>query len=438
VVALYKKSIHKLTELLRALEANRGDYKLLLRLQRELVVRIKRTDQRIAALKQRKRALNKKKRTGGMSKVAAQAIKRRIAAVDEAISNAQWLLFLWRCFGDGVAFIYLDKYAIKHMLYNTHDYSMKEAAGPLLHKEGHKREWSIVRGLAKKRLPAILCDITNILRHGDVCLLIGPDPIPIEVKSSANRNARADRQVASLKALRDFLETDEANDFRGLEGVKRIELPLCDVNHSSAMNECIQRSRSTGFAAIAPEDGLIYAALRSREAVEHLASYIQRECMLTLLNETKNEARWPPYYPFTLSIREPLALCEFISGNVTLAVLLDAQAVIRAFAGRGLHAQFVEHPASILVVSRLGAVRDKDAFSAISTAFFARLFYEFETIGALADMELALIQKMEKMTLTEIQTTFDSGELKAGGPLWPEFKPMRWSDRRLETCDHLG
>ncbi len=428
MVTRQKKSLYKLTEMLRLLEKNPHDYALLLRLQRALVAVIKRSDQRIAELKQRKCTLIQERKNGRHSKASSQALKGQIASVTEVICDAQQLLFFWRCFGDGIAFIYLDKYALKHMLYNTHDYGVKQSAGALSGKRGFKFEWARVRSLAKKQVPSILCDITNTLRHGDVCVLIGPDPMLIEVKSSTNRNTRVDRQIANLAALHKFLETDEATDFRGLDRVKRMEFPLSGVSHTSVMNECIKQSRATGFAAISPEDGLTYACFRSPQAVEYFDAHMGPERMVTLLNEAKNEAGWMPYYPFTLSIREPEALHEFINGDITLAVILDTQALVRQFAAKGLQAQFVEHPTCILLVSRLGAVCGQDPFSAISIAFFGRLFYEFEPIRQMADSELHHIQQLESSS-REIQLKIDSGELKAEdikAKQWPEFKPMRW------------
>jgi hypothetical protein len=414
----HKKSFFKLTGLLRTLEADQSNYILLLQLQRELISRIRRTEQRIAELKEQKRTLNQLKKVARQSKAVSQAIQARIKVVTQTIMDAQQLLFLWRSFGDGIAFVYLDKYALKHMLYNTHEYSVKQTAGALSDKEGFKLEWKVVRQLAINKVPAMLCDITNTLRHGDVCVLIGPDPMPIEVKSSANRNARVDRQIANLQSIRKFLETDEASDFRGLSNIKRVALPVSKANHASEMNECIVLSRTTGFAVITPEEGLTYACLRSPDAVEQLTAYMGPQCIVTLLNDAKTSATWMPYYPFTLSIREPQALYEFIEGDFTLAVILDTQTLVRLFEVRGLHAQFIDHPQWIIAVSKFGARRGQDTFSAISIPFFGRIFYEFESIAQLPEIELDHIQQLETMTQEEAA--------KGSTDKWPEFKPMSW------------
>jgi hypothetical protein len=407
--------------MLRRLEANQHDYDLLLRSQREIVRLIRRSERRISELKLRSRALHQQKSRGRLSKHASQLLKQSIERVRLEIATARHLLFLWRCFGDGIAFVYLDKYALKHMLYNTHDYSVKQVAGAISNKEGFKLEWNIVRGLAKKQIPAMLCDITNTIRHGDVCALVGPDPLPIEVKSSANRNERVARQLASVDALNKFIATDKATNFRGQELVRRVALPLPETNYASAMNECIERSKRTGFAAIRPEDGLTYMCIRSTEAVERLAEQpLGPHCIVTCVNEPNGAGTWMPYYPFTLSIREPQALYEFINGDITLIVILDALSVIKQFAAKGLHAQFVEHPGVVLFVSKSGAVRNEDPFSTISTDLFSRLFYEFESIKLLIDTQLFLFESVMPEMEEENQERIVGGGTKSRK--WPEYK----------------
>jgi hypothetical protein len=427
VFAPFKKSIYKLTGLLRSLEANPSDCEILLNLQRALVTRIRRTEGRIAQLKLQRALLNQQKRRGRSSREESISLKQRINFAAEKIADAQQLLFIWKCFGDGIAYIYHDKFALKHMLYNTHDYEVKQTAGSLSDKEGFRKEWSLLRRLAQQGIPALLCDVTNTVRHGDVCVLSGSDPMPIEVKSSSNRNARAERQIASLQALYKFFETDEATDFRGLAKVTRVELPVSDENHASVMNQCIEQSRARGFAAMVPEEGLTYICLRDSDNVEALNQYIGQQGIISLLNEAKSERAWMPYYPFTLSIRSSEALYEFIKGDVSLGVLLDPQVLVRRFSERGLHAQFIDHPAYFLMVSRVGAVPGNDAFGAVSKQFFGRLFHEFGSLQQMADVELAHMTHLEETGATlEAEIASDKLPQNDGMAVLLPFQPLEW------------
>jgi len=50
------------------------------------------------------------------------------------------MLFVWKCFGDGIANIYFDKYALKHTLYKIEDYMLKKTQDLLRAKKA--LEWS--------------------------------------------------------------------------------------------------------------------------------------------------------------------------------------------------------------------------------------------------------------------------------------------------------
>lgn len=431
MLSRYRPSIYKLTEMLRALEASPSNYALLFDLQKELLSRIKRTDARIAALKAKRKALVQQKKAGAR-KEEAKRTKDAIAATGEAIIDAQRLLFFWRCFGDGIAFIYLNKLALKHMLYNTHEYSVKEAAGAILGKVGLRKEWSILKLIISREIPAVLSDLTNTIRHGDICVLIGPDPIPIEVKTSKNRNARVDRQIASLTALTQFLKTDVAKDFRGLDQVARLEVPGSDVSHVDAMNDCIAGSRDSGFAANSPEPGLTYLAVRSVEVASRLDQYMKPRSIVTILNEAKTEGQWMPYFPFVLSIRRKEYLYEFMNGDLTLMIILETDELVAAFAAKGLAATFVDHPMVTLVVTRPGAIPGRDPLAGISTPYFARLFYEFGSITSFVDMELTHLTYLETHP-DELATKFGSAHAPPDNPTlveWPQFPPMKWPEAK--------
>ncbi len=423
----YRKSIYTLSDNLRALQANPENIALLLDIQKALLTKIKYTDTRIAALKARRRALVRLKKSG-QSKEQSKLTKKAIAVTGEAIAEAQQLLFLWRCFGDGIAFIYIDKLALKHMHYNTHDYDVKQAAGAMLGKIGLRKEWSVLKLILSKKIPAVLSDLTNTIRHGDICVLIGPDPFPVEVKTSKNRNERSGRQLASLAALIKFFQTDAATDFRGLNNVVRLEIPVLEKNHADAMNECIEHSRETGFAAISPEAGLTYVCVRSAEMVSQLGPLIKPKTILNILNEMKSGAAWMPYFPFVLSLRRKEDLYDFTNGNITLIVLLDTQVVVDAYAAHGLSATFVDHPQLTLVVTRQGAVRGRDPIVGISIGYFARLYYDFDTIQSFIDTDLTHIEYLETQS-ADLAKEFVAKHPTLENPMlveWSDFTPMVW------------
>ncbi len=278
------------------------------------------------------------------------------------------------------------------MIFNVDDEAKKEAPGALVGKEGFEHEWRLVRSMARKKIPAMLCDISNVLRHGDVCILVGPDPIPIEVKTSENSNARVERQLENLKKIRSFYETDTATNFRGHETVRRVELSAPKINHAAAINECIELSKEVGGAAISPEAGLVYGCLRTASIDEILTPHLNPSCAVVMLNSAKAEGEWGIYVPFLLSIDSGEAIFEFLNGDISLFVVADMDELVRTYAAHGLCAK---HTATGLVVSRLDAQSGKDAFVTTSPVFLSRIFYEFESIEALATMQASHIELIE-------------------------------------------
>lgn len=314
------------------------------------------------------------------------------------------------------------------MLYDTKDYSVKAPPGALLNKAGLKSEWFFVRELVAKQVPAVLCDVTNILRHGDVCALIGPDPLPFEVKSSANRGARSGRQIANLRALREFLNTDEAINFRGLPYVKRVELFDSGLSHAALMNDCIDRSHASGISVVHPERGVTYIAIRKTEHIAKLGECLGANHMVTVLNEALSDRAWMPYYPFTLSIRDERALLDFVEGRLVLVVAVDKAAVVESFQANGLKSEFVDDEQVILVAAKADVEPEDTSIIGISKQFFGRLFFEFGSMEGLAQSEAVRIEQIEK-TAMELNRKVAAGELKlseGGSTGWPDYVPAKW------------
>ena len=109
-------------------------------------------------------------------------------------------------------------------------------------------------------------------------------------------------------------------------------------------------------------------------------------------------------------------------------VLLATDELVAAFAAKGLAATFVDHPMVTLVVTRPGAIPNREPLSGISTPYFARLFYEFVGIASFADMELTQLTYLEAHP-DELTTKFGLAHAPSDNPQlveWPQFTPMKW------------
>jgi len=390
-----KKAIVSLAHKLRSLQANPNDSASLLSLQQELGRRIRACEARVALLRDTSKGLRRQLRVGRLARAEAHIVRKKLEACERRIDLYRHLKYIWRCFGDGIAFAYLDKHALKHMFYRTDVYEPKQDSGSLGGKIGFRREWAVMRGLVLSGVPALLCDLTNVLRHGDVCILVGPDPMPLEIKSGKNTNERAARQIDSIKKLVRFFASDEARDFRGLPHIARIEFNPEEVTRTGALNRCISEAEDGRPGIATPELGLHYLCVRDESSLDK--AFVElgslKHAIVSTLNEAKAEEAWGFYYPFTLSIDDPTRLYEFLVDEYILAVVLDQGELIRQFTARSFDVAMPTTGSwALWLRSPTGVV------SAVSHAFFGRLFYEFQSLSWFVAAQVSVMDKIAANT----------------------------------------
>lgn len=324
MIGYYKEHIYTLSEAVSAIQSSQDCVDQLKSIQLYLIRRILNSEKKIGELEHARSRLRRELRSHRPAKEKAKKIKKKIKFYQDRIKQHKWMLFVWRCFGDAIVFLYLDKFAIKPFLYDFGSSTEKQTAGRLAGKEGLKAELSVAFDALESGVPAILCDLTNCIRHGDICLLGENDPVVIEVKSSTNTNLRIDRQLEAISGLHEYLSTDQSNKLYGVHNLKRMELGVSEVNYRSTVHQLISQSRKNGFHHCSPEMGLHIFALWGANVGElgGILSGLDRP-IAYFLNETKNAEAWGSYYPFTLSIDKPDELYAFLKGDVFLIVVIE-------------------------------------------------------------------------------------------------------------------
>ena len=165
-----------------------ADLKTLFDLQKLLIAEITLAERRVQENKARSNA-ERGKRSAYYEK-RAQAHRQSI--------------YYWKAFGDAIAFLYCDRFALKHLYYNTHDANVRQDGGFISGSTGFKQEFDTLQRLLDGGCPCVLCDLTNTIRYGDICVMVEDDPILIEVKSSGTKNRRRARQLSNMRTLREF------------------------------------------------------------------------------------------------------------------------------------------------------------------------------------------------------------------------------------------
>ena len=300
-----------------------------------------------------------------------------VNALSERLEDYRNLAYNWRCFGDAVAFLFMDKFALKQTFYNTHNCQPKQDAGFLIGKSGLQLELDILHTFLDNGIPALLTDLTNSIQYGDVVLMVGPDPEIIEVKSG-KLDQRGKRQLKSIRQLNKFFATDEIENFRGLGKLQRVSHDSEETNYVDTINECITSAMESGFAWRSPEEGLHYLAIADdrTEISEVMKEMDLNQPLAFLLNEAKSNRVWSPYSPYTLSIRNRDALVQFVRGELILVVFYDLDVIRRLVEQEGNNFELLDPDSHyVFEISQ----PEGAGFIRMGRHLFNRLAYEFSS-----------------------------------------------------------
>jgi hypothetical protein len=267
-----------------------------------------------------------------LSKQKAAEVKAGISHLRSQVDEYKYLLAILREIGDGLAFAYINKWDIKPL-------SFKQPPGFISGKVGARRERSVWRTLAQQGRVAILNDLTNCLRYGDITLpLPGGKFTVVEIKPSSRQNRRSKRQLEQMEHIVEYLDTDHTDRLYGLDGdVYRMALLGDEVDLRDEINLMIEEAVERGCCAREVETGLIYAVATesgyTSEAVRLLTDGQSKgEVWVAHLNNLDNTA----YYPFTLSIRNPQALYAFYEGALSITIALCKDVIARKLQAESL------------------------------------------------------------------------------------------------------
>lgn len=101
--------------LLHALKEAPENFNALRELHRMLLRQIVNCESRIRRLKNARQRIRSFLSSQRPEKATAKKLKKVVQGIDGRVKDIHHLLFLWRCFGDGIACIYQSTYSLKHL-----------------------------------------------------------------------------------------------------------------------------------------------------------------------------------------------------------------------------------------------------------------------------------------------------------------------------------
>ena len=403
----YKSAVLSLIGQLKQLELDPANCGLSLKLQlalRSKIVAVERTirtqDKQIVEFK---RAI----RAGGRSKQESQKVKARLAHAREHRGDNDALIRRLRAIGDGIAYLYFDRWDLKPLAF-------KESPGFISGKQGGVLEVAVLRRLLRNGIPAVLSDITNVLRYGDVVVADGGPPRFIEVKKSRLQDARRVRQFARVTKIAEYLHADKTDELYGHVGaVQRKALSEAPQYHVDQFNELIAAAYANGegIAFREFEPGQLFFAMAPHTADGALDKFLAQiprygKAYVTYLNTGKDT--WASYYPFTLQIHSAHHVYDFMAGHLALFALWDFDVFARHLDDLGFQAKPLQDDDWAIELTPKNPVSPDYGPLRISGHLMSRLAFECFSLKSLA-----------RAAVDRVYEVFESGT-STNGP----HKPM--------------
>ena len=311
-----------------------------------------------------------------------------------AFEEYRHLLYIFRSIGDALAFTYISSWDIKPM-------SFKESPGFLSGKKGLREERRILRRLFDKGIIAILNDLTNNLRYGDITAVAEGNVFKlIEVKSGKQREKAHAKQLGKLQKIEEYLDNDVIDNlYENGQQIRRVNLHSDEEHHRDKLNQLIDQVGEDGFVYSEVERGLVYIVDTSRDLERFRASFqeiskIFTSCIFFMLNVEKYNNRG--YYPFPLSIKDPIAAYDFYAGKITIVVLVDLQHIKNKLAPYNLSVEFLDRAGwsiKIIDTKNSGPINDLH----IGNHFFSRLAFDFLSLDWFIDEILHKFNKLSQI-----------------------------------------
>lgn len=376
----YRKVLLRLCDSLREVETDPiAKRDTCLRLQQQVLERLTSIESSIRSRRREIetiRALLSAGRELTISKEEARRARALIAWHQSRIEEYQMLLISFRSLIDGLAFVYLDKWDIKQ-------FALKESSGFISDKSGLDFELKILQFAFSSGHVALLNDLTNCLRHGDVTILANGRCLLVEAKSGNRSDARARRQESRLRDIVSYLESGKSAKFRSIGGEEteftRVPMHGAEVDHRDRLNKLISAARCSRkhYSLAEVEPGLHYLAtfVAGPEPLLALGGKPPGSLIVSFVNRLKYTGLG--YYPFSLTIRDPQDWYDFSSGNLMLVVFVETERIAAKLKPHGISAHITGEWESYPLLLDSDITGAEPSKSKVGGHFFGRLFYEF-------------------------------------------------------------
>lgn len=320
MLSRYKRTLLKLFGILESISKHPYQHRdKCLELQYALVNKIKYTEGRI---QQRRQTIKDIKKTISKKPDHQQDdYLYKLGKLEGQIEEYQEIRSILKNIVDCLVFIYLRNY------WDIKPLAIRPRPGYVLGKEGLSLEMKFLNILFSVGEVAILNDITNCLRYGDITVIRKNGEFRIlEIKNSPKLSWRAVKQRVQAENILNYLESGWTNSlYEKKQHVERYNpFDSEEVHYRKQLHALTDEVLGNGFSYVEVESGLIYLAglkINADRINEVLDEYNKQAWPILQLNPRKY-VDTPYYYPIILSIRSPEAIYRFLQKDLVVFILL--------------------------------------------------------------------------------------------------------------------
>lgn len=381
----------KAARLLGTIQGDPGRVSLVLELQQLLIRRIARSKLSHDRLQDARLRLKQRLVRERLIGEKARETKELVLKIQDRCDALEHLRFLYRCFGDGIAATYHPPQRHRYF-YFAQRTQARERAGFLSRQETFRRRYRALRLATGMGIPVVLADVTNMLGQGDICVLAGSEPQPVELQSLAQRGRPRKLLDDELRRTLQLLAGGFPADFRSTRHAPPPEIHPATA-HAAHLNTCVQQAMESGIAQVFPEEGLRYVAIRTdhyqrNPGCLHALKGMASKSLMSI--QVAPEMAWVPMQPFTLSMSAENAVL-FMQGAFQLFVCVDLKVLVSHFASLGVHAIALMDGVTALQISH-----DPEDFGPggyrVSEVLFQRISCEFIALRSFAQEMAAMLE----------------------------------------------
>lgn len=266
--------------------------------------------------------------------------------------------------------------------------AFKEAPGFLTGKKGLEEELRVLKELFDKKKIAILNDLTNNMRFGDITVIDDMHQFSlVEVKSGTQQFTEHKKQTDKRQKLESYIETDKVEDLHYTgQKMLRISAHSPVEDHLQEINILINQALQVGYSSLLEvEKGLAYY-------VDTEYSEERGEKIIQTINERMGQYyvsmpmfSKPGYVPFVLSFKNPNAAFKFYKGELVIIVFIDFDYIKGKFRSHDIKIEYIGDKINFFTIKHNNKDNNKVDKMTVSQYLFYRLSYEFLSLDWLIE-----------------------------------------------------